>query len=98
MERNVHQLGIISTEQEDWNHVTTVFKKGKGERGRETGERERESTIVIPFIYRLLRVDIMSLANWTKQLCKALLLVNKSLSRRRKCMYKSSVLVADMFH
>lgn len=53
---------------------------------------------VIPFIYRLLRVDIMSSANWTKQLCKALLLVNKSLSRRRKCMYKSSALVEDMFH
>lgn len=76
--------------------MTTVLRKGKGKRGRET--IERESTIVIPFIYRLLRVDIMSLANWTKQLCKALLLVNKSLSRRRKCMYKSSVLVADMFH
>lgn len=97
MERNVHQLGIISTEQEDWNHVTTVLRKGKKREG-EGNQRERESTIVIPFIYRLLRVDIMSLANWTKQLCKALLLVNKSLSRGRKCMYKSSVLVADMFH
>lgn len=44
MERNVHQLGITSTEQEDWNHVTTVLRKGKGKRGRETRERERERT------------------------------------------------------
>lgn len=43
MERNVHQLGITSTEREDWNHVTTVLKKGKGKRGRETREREHDS-------------------------------------------------------
>lgn len=83
---------------EPCDHHFKKGKRGEGEGNQRERKREGESTIVIPFIYRLLRVDIMSLANWTKQLCKALLQVNKSLSRRRKCMYKSSVLVADMFH
>lgn len=92
-----------------WDHLTPLnrrigamwpwLKKTDRERERSRGEKPQHThKREIPFIYRLLRVDILSSANWTKQLCKALLLVNKSLSRRRKRMYKSSVLVAGMFH